>query len=788
MNNFLARFGKWTYNNKFKVLLSWVVILIVFIGSLVAMGSHFNTNLKISGVPSTDVQSVLKKEFNQSVDAGTMNIVVQNKQDDSIQGQSDKKRINAAVKQIKADHQDNIKTITSPYDSQTISEDKTTGIISITFKKEANNVSKSVVNDIKKITNDKVKSSNLKVAYSGNVMQDYDIGGTSEVIGILIAFVLLIVLFKSFVTAGLPIITAIVGLVSGLIVVMLGTNVFSIASVAQTLSIMISLAVGIDYALFILHRFIGELKTSRQNELHKTGKVISEDEAMAVTLSSAGSSVLFAGVTVIIALVGLSLVGIDFLTQMGIAAAVGVVFAVLSAVTLLPALISLLHKFVKPSDKAVKSMKTKKDGFMTKSIVNHPIIMVIVSVIALGTFMIPVSHMRLGMPFDGALPKNTTQRQAYEMTADKFGDGYNATLVGVVKLDTSNSDAQNKKILIKATDHIAKMNNVKMLAPVVNEGAVAKYKSPAMQEKIKADGQKYVQAKVMDLMKSNPTASQAEQQQAMQKATQEYQAKITQEVKKAAISDVPAQISKDKKYALIIVMPKTNTASAKTETLAQKINSYSDSLQKSDNTKITLTGTNAVNIDISEKLNNAIPMFTGIVMVLAFVLLMFMFKSFIIPLMAIIGFGLSLFASLGLTTMIMQDGLFNISEKAPILAFLPVIVIGIIFGLAMDYEVFMVSRIRETYITTGDNKLAVKAGLQESGPVIITAALIMIAVFGSFALVQDPTIKAIGISLASGILFDAFFVRLIIIPATIKIFGRANWYFPGANYYNKFKD
>ncbi|CAM4276759.1 MMPL family transporter [Weissella hellenica] len=260
MNNFLARFGKWTYNNKFKVIISWVVILIVFIGSLIAMGSHFNTNLKISGVPSTDVQNVLKEEFNQSVDAGTMNIVVQNKQDDSIQAQDDKKRINAAVKQIKADHQDNIKSITSPYDSQTISEDKTTGIISIIFKKDANNVSKSVVNDIQAITNDKVNSQNLKVAYSGNVMQDFDIGGTSEIIGILIAFVLLLVLFKSFVTAGLPIITAIVGLVSGLIVVMLGTNVFSIASVAQTLSIMISLAVGIDYALFILHRFIGELK------------------------------------------------------------------------------------------------------------------------------------------------------------------------------------------------------------------------------------------------------------------------------------------------------------------------------------------------------------------------------------------------------------------------------------------------------------------------------------------------------------------------------------------------
>ena len=327
-----------------------------------------------------------------------------------------------------------------------------------------------------------------------------------------------------------------------------------------------------------------------------------------------------------------------------------------------------------------------------------------------------------------------------------------------------------------------------MLAPVVNEAAVAKFKTPEMQQKLKAEGQQYVQTKVMDYMKANPTASQAEQQSVTKKYTSEYQAKVKADMKKAAMSGIPAKISKDKKYALIVVMPKTNTASAKTENLAKKINSYSDSLKKSDHTKITLTGTNAVNIDITEKLNNAIPMFMGIVMLLAFVLLMFMFKSFIIPLMAIIGFGLSLIASLGLTTLIMQDGVFHISEGSPIIAFLPVIMIGIVFGLAMDYEVFMVSRIREVYIATGDTNRAVKTGLQESGPVIITAALIMIAVFGSFALVEDPTIKSMGISLASGVLFDAFLVRLIIIPATIKIFGRANWVFPGANYYNKFKD
>ena len=280
MKNRLAKFGQWAYNNKFKVLLSWVVILIIFVGSLVTMGSNFNTNLKISGVPSTDVQNVLKKEFNQSVDAGTMNIVVQNKDDDSIKSATDKKRINAAVAKIKSEYRDDIKTITSPYDSQIISDDNTTGIIGVTFKKEANHVSKSIVRDIEKIGNDKIKSQNLKVAYSVNTVASYDIGGTSEIIGIAIAFVLLLVLFRSFVTAGLPIISALVGLVSGLVLVMVGTNFFSIASVAQTLSIMISLAVGIDYALFIIHRFIGELRQSRQHEMDQSGKVLTPDEAM----------------------------------------------------------------------------------------------------------------------------------------------------------------------------------------------------------------------------------------------------------------------------------------------------------------------------------------------------------------------------------------------------------------------------------------------------------------------------------------------------------------------------
>ncbi|WP_283679987.1 MMPL family transporter [Lentilactobacillus sp. Marseille-Q4993] len=780
MQNGLTSFGKWVYNNKFKALAAWLVMLIAFISTVGMLGSHFNENLKISGIPSTDIQKVLEKKFDQSVDAGSMTVVVENTNDKSINNSNQKKEINDTVKALKSKYSSQIKSITSPYESQSISSDKTTGMVSITFKKDSNLVSDKAIAGIQKKFRANVKDGNTKVSFSGNVLSMPDIGGLSEIIGIVIAFILMLVLFKSFITAGLPIISAVIGLVTGLMTIIIGTNFFSIVSIAQTLAVMVTLAVGIDYALFIIHRYKSELANSGT-----TGP----DNAMGATLGSAGSSVLFAGVTVMIALVGLVFVRIDFLTQMGIASAVGVLFAVLSAMTLLPALISLFSKFIKPASVNTEQA-VNKAGLVTRTVANHPVVMVIISLAVLIGFMIPTGHMRLGMPFDGALPTNNTRRQAYDTISDKFGAGANSTMIGVVKLDTNNSLKDNKKILKTVTDKIEDYDSVKRLMPVVNEKAVKEAKSPEFQQKIKVEGKKFVQKKVMAAMMKNPTMSSTQQKQLAAKYTMQFKNQVTAKMKKAAISSIPVKISDDHKYARFILMPKNGPESEKTEKLVQKINSYSKDLVKSNNTKITLTGTNAVNIDISKKLNNAIPLFTAIVMVIAFVLLMIMFRSFVIPLFAMIGFGLSVFASFGFTTLVMQDGvmknLFGISVGAPILAFLPVVMIGVLFGLAMDYEVFMVSRIRETYLLTGDTKYAVKTGIAESGPVIVTAALIMIAVFGSFALSTDPTIKSIGIALAGGVLFDAFFVRLIFVPAMINLLGKVNWYFPGATH-NKFK-
>ncbi|WP_413627843.1 MMPL family transporter [Fructilactobacillus vespulae] len=760
MKKGLNNLGQWIFKNKWKTIVAWLAMLAVLIGFAGSLGSNFNQNLKISGIPSTDIQSTLKDEFHQNLDSGTMKVVVQDKDGDLTDAKT-QAQVEKKVQDLKG--KAGIKSITSPYEAQAISKDKTTGYVSITFKKDARLVPDKDINQVKKTFNE-LQKDNLKVAYNGSVnVTKTEIGGFSELIGISIAFVLLLILFRSFIAAGLPIVSALVGLVSGVLLITIGTNLFSISNVAQTLAVMISLAVGIDYALFIVHRYRSEL-----------AKTDDPQTALGNTLESAGASVLFAGVTVMIAVAGLSVVGIDFLTQMGLAAATSVFFAVISAMTLLPALMSLGKKFITPSH---DDEKETKDGIFTKAIVGHPVVSILVAVIVLAGFATPATHMRLGMPFDGQLASNNTKRQAYDMLTDKFGQGVNSQLVGVVKLDSHASKAEQTKTANEIINKIEKMNNVDKLVQLPDQAKLKQFKSPAGQAQVKADGEAYVKQQVMQAMMSNPAMDQAAQQAVVQKATADYQAQVQAKLQAEIMSSY--QVSADGKYAMFVVTPKTGPADAKTEELAQKINKLGRDYHKNENTDIVLTGSNAVNIDISKKLNDAIPVLVGLVMVLAFILLMIVFKSFLIPFFAMVGFGMSLLASFGLTTLVMQDGfmkgLLGIHTSAPILAFLPVIAIGILFGLAMDYEVFMVSRIHEEYQKTGDNTQAVKVGLQKSGPVIVTAAIVMIAVFGSFILSIDPTVKSIGIVLAFGVFFDAFLIRLIFIPAVIKLCGKYNW-------------
>ncbi|MCK8638811.1 MMPL family transporter [Fructobacillus fructosus] len=751
----LKRLGEWIYQNKFKTFFAWIVVVLALGAGAVGLGSHYSQSLTISGIPSTDIQSTLQKEFNQNPNAGTMKAVIQEKNGD-VTNDGTKADVAAAIQKVQDKYGKDIKSVANPYESNAVSSDKTTTYVDITYKKDANDVPRKAIDGVMDIFNDKVKTANVKVAYTGSVqVHEFEVGGASEVIGIVIAFVLLLVLFRSFVTAGMPIISALVGLVSGILLVTIGTNFLTMASVSQTLAVMLSLAVGIDYSLFILNRYKTDLADTNGNKQEALGRAVSE----------AGASVVFAGVTVIIAVLGLAFAGIEFVTTMGIAAAFAVAFAVFSALTFLPALIALLSKFIKPATKTVDEM-AQNPSKITKFLTGHPWTVIVAVVVALGAMAIPTHNMRLGMPYNGSLPEDRTERQAYDMISDKFGEGVNSPLVAVVKLDTDKDANQNRANLEKIAKHIASLKGVKTMQTL----SVDQTKAAALQEQLTAQAQQQmaVQAQATGQM---PT--QAEQDAAAAK------------IKLAIMAQAGRQymVSDDGKYALMLITPTKGSEAKQTTDLVNKIKDYSDTTKSKYDAKITLTGINAVNLDITAKLNNATPIFVATIMILAFLLLMVVFRSFVVPVVAMVGFGLSLLASFGFTTLVIQEGfmkdVFGVSKGAPLIAFLPIIVTAILFGLAMDYEVFMVSRAREEYQKTGDNDRAVTVAMQDSGPIVVTAALIMIAVFGSFALNSDPTVKSLGLALAFGIFFDAFFIRLLFVPAMLKLFGKINWAFPG---------
>ncbi|CAK1244533.1 MMPL/SSD domain [Fructobacillus fructosus] len=751
----LKRLGEWIYQNKFKTFFAWIVVVLALGAGAVGLGSHYSQSLTISGIPSTDIQSTLQKEFNQNPNAGTMKAVIQEKNGD-VTNDATKADVAAAIQKVQDKYGKDIKSVANPYESNAVSSDKTTTYVDITYKKDANDVPRKAIDGVMDIFNDKVKTANVKVAYTGSVqVHEFEVGGASEVIGIVIAFVLLLVLFRSFVTAGMPIISALVGLVSGILLVTIGTNFLTMASVSQTLAVMLSLAVGIDYSLFILNRYKTDLADTNGNKQEALGRAVSE----------AGASVVFAGVTVIIAVLGLAFAGIEFVTTMGIAAAFAVAFAVFSALTFLPALIALLSKFIKPATKTVDEM-AQNPSKITKFLTGRPWTVIVAVVVALGAMAIPTHNMRLGMPYNGSLPEDRTERQAYDMISDKFGEGVNSPLVAVVKLDTDKDANQNQANLEKIAKHIASLKGVKTMQTL----SVDQTKAAALQEQLTAQAQQQMTAQAQA---TGQMPTQAEQDAAA--------AKI-----KLAIMDQAGRqymVSDDGKYALMLITPTKGSEAKQTTDLVNKIKDYSDTTKSKYDAKITLTGINAVNLDITAKLNNATPIFVATIMILAFLLLMVVFRSFVVPVVAMVGFGLSLLASFGFTTLVIQEGfmkdVFGVSKGAPLIAFLPIIVTAILFGLAMDYEVFMVSRAREEYQKTGDNDRAVTVAMQDSGPIVVTAALIMIAVFGSFALNSDPTVKSLGLALAFGIFFDAFFIRLLFVPAMLKLFGKINWAFPG---------
>ncbi|WP_420877639.1 MMPL family transporter [Staphylococcus petrasii] len=589
-----------------------------------------------------------------------------------------------------------MQNISNPYDSGQVNKDGDTAIANISYVVKQTNMQDSSKKVIDKELQDVKDNHNIQIEKTQGGAMGSEPGGTSEIVGIVVAFVILLITFGSLIAAGMPIISAIIGLGSSVGIIALLTFVFDIPNFTLTLAVMIGLAVGIDYSLFILFRY---------KELKQQG--IDTVEAIGKAVGTAGSAVIFAGLTVMMAVCGLSLVGIDFLAVMGFASALSVLFAVLAALTLLPALISIFHKSIKIKQKSTKS-KDPKNHPWAKFIVGKPIVAVIISLVILILAAIPVSGMRLGIPDDSMKPNDTSEHKAYELISDNFGEGYNGQIVMLVNTKDGGSKKDIQRDLSNMRDDLKDLDNV-------------------------------------------DTVSQA-------------------------------RLNDNNHYALFTIIPEKGPNAKSTEDLVYDLRDYHSQAQDKYHFDTEISGQSVINIDMSEKLNNAIPVFAGVIVVLAFLLLMVVFRSILVPLKAVLGFILSLMATLGFTTLIVQDGflggLFGIENTGPLLAFLPVITIGLLFGLAIDYELFLMTRVHEEYSKTGNNNHSIRVGLKESGPVIVAAALIMFSVFIAFVFQDDTMIKSMGLSLAFGVLFDAFIVRMTLIPALTKLFGNASWYLP----------
>lgn len=545
---------------------------------------------------------------------------------------------------------------------------------------------------------------NIQVEFSQDLTRSLGgLLGPGEIVGLLVAAIVLFVMLGTLVAAGLPVLSAIVGVaISGASSVALAAVVES-TTTTPILGVMLGLAVGIDYSLFILNRHRRQLKA---------GMPVAESIALANGTS--GNSVTFAGLTVIIALAALNLTGIDFLGLMGSVGAAAIAIAVAVAVTFNPAVISLIGMRVLSAKErralADRDARESKPSTTTASVfaTRHPLVSLFATLAVLGIAAIPLLDMRLGLPDGSSEPTDSTGYKSYKLTQDAFGEGVNATLLVVASSQNPIPEDDELAFQAGATKLIMGIDNVE--------------------------------------------------------------------------STVPGGFSDDRTIAIFRVVPAGGPNDESTQDVVHDIRALDEEFSAKLDSSVNVTGMAPINIDVSEKLSQALPIYLGTVIGLSLLIMMLVFRSIWLPLIASAGFLFTVFATLGAVTAVFQWGwlgwLFDIHDPAPILSFLPTMLIGILFGLAMDYQLFLASGMREAFIHGKSATDSINYGLRLSRSVVTAAAIIMVSVFGGFVFSHTTMIRPVGFGLAVGVLIDAFLVRLVLVPAALKLLGPAAWWLP----------
>lgn len=764
MAKFLYRLGRGAARRAWAVIAAWVAILALSIGAFLGFGGTLSTQFEIPGTETQRLADQLSEELPEA-NEGVGTIVFSTEDDSEF---TDTQREDIAQALEDAGEVSGVSSVTNPFESQDeletqrqevsdgeeqlgqlielrdsgqldaaveagavpdgvtaetvteqeaqletgqrsidlmgdygfVSPDGNTAIATVNFHAAQTDIEpedqEGVMNAI-----DDADIAGVQVNYSTELAQSLDIFGAAEVIGLIVAALVLFIMLRTFVGAALPVLTALIGVGVAATAALSLSGVVQMASVTPVLGLMLGLAVGIDYSLFVLNKHRQQLR--RGVDVH---------ESIGLATGTAGSAVVFAGCTVIIALVALTITGIPFLGLMGVVAAFSVLVAVLITITLTPALLGLVGLRLLPK---AKRQDIEQGRFVeeiahvkTPRAVRRPLLTVIGAAVLLIVLAIPVASMRLGLPDGSSEPADSTQYEAYQIVDETFGAGRNGPMTVVVEYPEDLSSADASALQLEVGESIAELDDVNNV--------------------------------------------------------------------------VPAPIEEDTNLALLQVVPDSGPADEATETLVDDIRGLSAQFQDSDDASVGVAGTTAANIDISQVLADALPLYLGVVIAISLVLLVLVFRSLIVPLIACLGFLLSLLAGMGALVAVYQwgwlGGLFGVTDPGPVLSFLPTLMVGILFGLAMDYQLFIATGMREAYVHGHPSRVAVVRGLVGARAVVTAAAIIMTSVFAGFIFSHLAMIRPMGFGLAVGVLLDAFVVRMTIMPALMTLLGDKAWWMP----------
>jgi RND superfamily putative drug exporter len=776
----LYALGRFCVRRRWIVIGAWIVVFAALALAARSVGPDLNDNLTLPSTDSQKATDLLDKRFPSQAN-GTNPVVLKAPSGEKITDSKFKTPIDDTIAAFKKDP--DVRDATSPLSSSgsdLVSKGKTIGYIALNLRASP---SQLTTDDAERIVDeaDPAKKAGLDVSFGGYLGQKVSKPATeiSEVVGLSMAVIVLLFTFGTVVAMGLPIITAILGLVSGLSIITLISQVAEVPTVAPTLATMIGLGVGIDYALFIVTR----------HQAHRR-QGMATNESIARAAATSGGAVVFAGTTVMVALLSLAVVNIPLVTTLGYTAAIVVAVAVTAAVTLLPAILGAVGNHI--DRLALPHHKRRGDDHphgwarWATIVTKRPLPFAGTAIVVLALLALPTLDLYLGQQDNGALPKSTESRNAYDGLTAAFGVGANGPLL--VSVDMSKEPAKPDQ---------AKLNDIDQQE--TDQKNEAKQKADQQEQQITqqleaqgtppAEAQQQAQAQVQpDLDKQTKQIedqANSQRKKVDQPATDPRLTHLRDDIvhTKGVQKSSQPLVNSDGTAAVLNVTPTTAPSDQATETLVRTLRDDTiPTATKGANMTADVGGTTAGYVDLADEISSRLVITIAVVVGLSFILLLLAFRSVVIPLTAGLMNLISIGAAFGVVTAVFEKGwgasIVGLEEKVAIVSFVPLMMFAILFGLSMDYEVFLMTHIKEAWERTRDNTQAVIEGVAHTGRVITSAALIMVSVFLAFVLNGDPTVKEFGVGMAVAVAVDATLVRCLLVPAVMTLLGRSNWWFP----------